>query len=162
MTAEDRVFTLISMEDKAAASQYIFDVDLNPDLPTRVIFKAGAEDRTTKQRRLQFFWYRARGEANGNGAKYEEHYCKLTFGVPILRCDSSEFNSFFDAALSRLTYEQQIDAMAFVPVTRFFKVKQNVEYLNDIDQDSANHGWVLPHPEDLYYDSLMKIMPLRK
>jgi len=113
------------------------------------------ESRSSKQNRLSFLWYRILGETTGHGIEYERHYHKLTYGIPLLREDAA-FNHFYQTALGHLSYEQRLMAMEYVPVTRLMTVKQFAQYLNTVDQESANKGIVLPQPEDLYMEALMK------
>lgn len=113
------------------------------------------EGRSNKQNRLSFMWYQIRGGMTGHGKEYERNLCKLTYGVPILRLEEG-FNDFWLRAMSSLNYEQQLMAMEYIPVTSLMGMKQFAEYLTDIDEASAFQGIVLPHPEDLYWDALMK------
>lgn len=156
MKDEKHVIVINSAARKLAAAAEVHKLKVDKDQPFEVEIRAHRDSRSDKQRRLQFQWYRERGKQNGNGPKYEERFCKLEFGVPILRCDSDEFNEFYARTLESLPWQQQLETMRFIPVTRFFTVKQNAEYLNDIEQHSAEHDWVLTHPDDLYWDALMK------
>lgn len=54
-----------------------------------------------------------------------KRYCKLHFGVPILRAEDDEFRRLYDKViLNGLTYEEKIEAMDILPVTRRMKKKQ--------------------------------------
>ena len=113
------------------------------------------ETRNNKQNRLSFFWYRFLGNETGHGEEFERHTCKLNYGVPLLLGDTN-FNAFYTSALKPLSYEQQLMAMDYVPVTSLMTVKEFAQYLTTIDQESANKGIVLPRPEDLYWEALCK------
>lgn len=113
------------------------------------------ETRSQKQNRLSFLWYRYLGKATGHGEESERRQNKLMYGVPILLLDA-DFNAFYAEAITPLTYEKQLVAMDYVPITRLFSTKQFAEYLTAIDQGAATVGIVLPQPDDLYYESLMK------
>ena len=103
-------------------------------------------------------------ETNQQGEGTEQHGwpldhrdgedCKLRFGVPIVREDE-DFNRRYTLTMSHLTYTQQLDAMAIIPVTSLMKVRPFAEYLTTVDMESAGIGIVLPRPEDLYWDALM-------
>lgn len=160
--SDKRIFTLTSDSQRAECSKYLFTIQPDKKLPYKVVVTPGSETRTDRQRRLQFLWYRERAKQFGNTPKYEQRYCKLVFGIPILRCDDDEFNDFYAGTIDHLEYNRQLVAMDFVEVTRHFSVKQNVEYLNDIENDSIENGCTLTHPEDLYWESLMKNIPARK
>lgn len=59
--------------------------------------------------------------------------CKLRFGVPILRAEDDDFRAFYDLAIKNaLTYEQKLEAMRFVPVTRLMTPAQMKRYTDDM------------------------------
>lgn len=74
-------------------------------------------------------------------------FCKLHFGVPILRAEDAEFRSFYDAGLKGLSYEQKISAMKFVPVTSLMTKAQLSKYLEAMQADFVGRGVVLEFPE---------------
>ncbi len=74
----------------------------------------------------------------------------------MLRAVDSEFNDFCMLTIDDLPYDQKMKSMEFVPVTSLMSVKMFAEYLNDVDIESADNGYVLPRKEDLYWDALMK------
>lgn len=112
------------------------------------------EARSLKQNRLSFSWYKVRGDATGHGKEYERSLCKLLYGIPILQRDE-KFASFYQVALSDLSYENKMLAMEYVPVTSLMSIPQFAEYLSTVDEQSASIGIVLPRPEDLYWAALM-------
>lgn len=59
-------------------------------------------------------------------------YCKLTYGVPILRRDDEKYEAFCQKGLDKLIYEDKLEAMEFTPVTSLMKKKQKSEYLDDV------------------------------
>ena len=132
-------------------------LNLNPESTHPWVVTIGKDDesRSLKQNRLSHMWYAYLGKETGQGRYVQRATCKWHYGVPILREDK-DFEAFYSAALAPLTYEQQIDAMEFVPVTRLMTVHQFAEYLNEIDRQSAARGVVLPQPADLYWNALMK------
>ena len=144
-----------SQSNLSAAMIELSKVVPDPDKPVVFSLAEGSQDRSTKQNRLAFMWYKIRGTFTGHGDIYERCLCKLLYGCPILSEDQ-EFERFWIDSLQTLTYQQQLDSMEFVPVTRLMKVKQFAEYLETIDRESAANGIVLPRPEDLYWAALMK------
>ena len=64
--------------------------------------------------------------------------CKLHFGVPILRAEDEHFREFYDGALKRLTYEQKMAAMEYVPVTSIMSKAQLSRYLEDMRESFAS------------------------
>ena len=154
-TAKTTVFHIHSERDIGLVTESLKMMKPTESKPLLVEIGADHESRSLKQNRLAFLWYAYLGKETGNGRHLERAMCKWHYGTAIMREDK-DFEAFFDAALAPLTYEQQIDAMEFVPVTSLMKVHQFAEYLNEIDQQSAAKGIVLPQPADLYWAALMK------
>ena len=96
----------------------------------RITVKSGKE-RSLDQNAISHAWYeQIAAELREDSALGVKNFCKLHFGVPILRAEDADFRDFYDAAIKpHLTYEQKVAAMAFVPVTRLMTVKQLSAYL---------------------------------
>lgn len=95
----------------------------------RLDVKSG-KDRSLSQNDQSHVWYEQLAkELRENTALGWKGYCKLHFGVPILRSEDEAFRNFYDAGIKKLTYEQKIEAMNFVPVTSLMKVSQLSQYL---------------------------------
>jgi hypothetical protein len=97
----------------------------------RVTVKTG-KDRSLDQNAISHAWYaqvvRELREDDELGVK---RFCKLTFGVPILRAEDADFREMYDAAIKfGLTYEQKLKAMDFIPVTSLMTVAQLNKYLH--------------------------------
>lgn len=105
-------------------------------------------DRSLDQNRLQFMWAREAAEQRGDTTA-DEIRCewKLYHGVPILCEDSLDFRAFCRLALGKLTGEERLKAMRFVPVTSEFKVRQMVRYLDAIERECAERGITLTQPD---------------
>lgn len=153
---ESETVTLHSAADLAQAMLGLADLKPSEDNPITLMVSMDDQSRSQKQNRLAFMWYKLRAMMTGHGIHYERHYCKLTYGVPILFLADKDFSLFCQKTLFCLTYEQKLDSMEFIPVTSLMGMKQFAEYLNEIDQQSAAEGIVLPKPEELYWDALMK------
>ena len=150
-----KVFHLQHPRDVRIVTEIIGGLRPTEKKPWVVTISHDDESRSLKQNRLSFMWYKYLGKETGNGLEYERAYCKLTHGVPLLREDK-DFNEFYCTALAPLDYDRRLDAMEFVPVTSLMKVKQFAEYLSMIEKVSAARGIVLPTPEDLYWNALMR------
>ena len=150
-----QVIRVDSYEQAVSASVAIMNL-LKTQKPYTVTIEEGNEPRRSKQNRLSLLWYREIGKQSGYGAEYERRHYKLSFGVPMLRADDAEFNQFCETALDKLPYEQQLQAMEYVPVTRLMKVKQFAEYLNEVELDAYSRGYKLSQPDDAYWEALMK------
>ena len=97
--------------------------------------------RSLDQNALSHVWYNEIEKAGHEKARDARRYCKLHFGVPMLRAEDEEFRSFYDQALKhQLTYEQKLIAMDFVPVTSRMGQKQMTRYLNSVQEHYASQG----------------------
>lgn len=101
--------------------------------------------RSLDQNGVTHVWYaQLARELPENDALGWKAYCKLHHGVPILRAECPDFRAFYDAGLLRLTYEQKIAAMRFVPVTSHMTVPQLTAYMAAMQDDFAKRGvWLV-------------------
>ncbi len=89
----------------------------------RVTIKTG-KDRSLDQNAILHAWItQIANELREQTAAQIKAECKLVYGVPILRAEDEEFREFYDRAIKWMTYEQKLDAMAFVPGTSIMTVK---------------------------------------
>lgn len=110
----------------------------------RVNLKIG-KDRSEDQNGLSHVWYdqivRELRDDNALGVK---RFCKLHFGVPILRAEDDAFRDLYDTAIkNRLTYEQKLKAMDALDVTSRMSTKQMQQYLDAMVEHYAKLGVVL-------------------
>lgn len=114
----------------------------------RVSWTTG-KDRSLDQNAIGHAWYEQIStelrEDTPEGVKCE---CKLRYGVPILRAEDEQFRAFYDAGLKRLSYEQKLTAMRYVPVTSLMTVPQKSRYLETMQMEYAKRGVMLRFPED--------------
>lgn len=124
----------------------------NLALPISLTIAKGSK-RSTKQNRLSRQWMLdiAR-DLEGWTAEEARGYCKLHFGIPILRAENEAFALEYDAVVRPLPYEMKIKLM-MVPfdfgVTRLMSVKQQTAYLDAISRHFSELGVVLTDPGDL-------------
>lgn len=103
--------------------------------------------RSLDQNAISHAWYSQMArEDRQDDERGHKSYCKLHHGVPILRAESEEFRAFYDAALLGLTYEQKLEAMAFVPVTSLMSKPQLSKYLKAVQADYGRRGIYLEFP----------------
>lgn len=119
-------------------------------LPYTITIVQGAH-RTSDQNKLQRKWLGEAAEQLGDRTVEElRAYCKLTFGVPILRRDNEAFRAQYDRLIKgRYTYEEKLAFMMEPvdnPVTRIMSSKQKTEYLDAIYRHFASQGIVLTIP----------------
>jgi hypothetical protein len=111
------------------------------------------KDRTVEQNRLQRMWLLEAAEQLGDETPEQKRaYCKLHFGVPILRAESEEFTEAYDKYIRPLSYEAKLAFMSVpldFPVTRLMTTRQTHEYLEQMRQHFAGLGVTLtiPHEE---------------
>lgn len=64
-------------------------------------------------------------------------YCKLHFGVPILRADpnDSTFRDFYDENIKHLPYESKLKFMRYIPITSIMNTEQMSKYLDSMKSE---------------------------
>ena len=108
--------------------------------------------RSARQNRLNRQWMLdIAGQMEGWSAEYTRGYCKLHFGIPILRADDEEFCREYDALVRPLPYEHKLKLM-MVPfdfgVTRRMTTKQQTAYLDAVHRHFSEQGVALTDPGD--------------
>ena len=120
--------------------------------PFTVQITTGA-NRSIEQNKLQRLWMKEAAEQLDSGYTAENlrGFCKLHFGVPILRRDSEEFRAGYDRIIRPHSYEDKLLMMQEpfdFGVTRLMKTGQKHEYLNAVCEHFCGLGVVLTQPED--------------
>lgn len=117
------------------------------------------KDRTLDQNGLWFGMYKRISEMTEIGTPEDARkYCKLHFGVPIMRRDDEGFRAGWDKLIRHLPYEEKLALMGACalfgeegfPVTRLFGRKQGVEYTEAIAAEFTARGVYL---DDLLSDN---------
>ncbi len=109
--------------------------------------------RTNDQNALQRKWVLEIASQLGDRTPEEVRgYCKLHFGVPILRNENDVFKAEYDAVIMPLPYEHKLKLM-MVPfdfgVTRIMTTRQKTAYLDAVHRHFSEQGIILTNPEDL-------------
>lgn len=125
-------------------------------LPLTVNVTAAGK-RTSRQNRLNRQWMLdIAAQLDGWEAEYARGYCKLHFGVPILRNDDEVFCAEYDEVVRPLPYEHKIKLM-MVPfdfgVTRLMNTKQQTAYLDSVHRAFSEMGVALTDPGDLLHQA---------
>lgn len=112
-----------------------------------------AGKRTSRQNRLNRQWMQdIAAQLEGWEPEYARGYCKLHYGVPILRADDEAFCAEYDEVIRPLPYEHKLKLM-MVPfdfgVTRLMNTKQQTAYLDSVHRGFSEMGVVLTDPGDL-------------
>ena len=105
------------------------------------------EDRSTDQNALSFALYKQiAGQLDDQSINDIRAECKLTVGVRLLRASDEGFNEFYCRGLIKLTYEEKIQAMEYVPVTSLMGKKVFSEYLDEVTRKYSQSGLSLLNP----------------
>lgn len=115
----------------------------------RVSIRKG-KGRSLDANAVTHVWYdqiaRERGDTTAAEVKC---YCKLHFGVPILRSEDDEFREQYDALIrARFTYEEKLKVMEFLPVTSRMSTDQMNRYRDEMQRYFAEHGVVLTYLDE--------------
>lgn len=137
----------------------IFDIQdmLDKEGPLELTLQTTTPSRTVQQNRLAFLWYKHLSQARQDETpEFYRALCKLEIGVPILREDDS-FREKYDSKVRPYPYHKKLEFMNEpfdFPVTRIMTVKEFTRYLENMERRWAEHGTVLPRPEDVYYAAM--------
>lgn len=137
--------TLLNVSDRAA----FFALVESYKFPCTVNVTKG-KDRSIEQNRLQRLWLNEIAEQLGDdSAEGYRAYCKLHFGVPILRAENEKFCAAYDKYIRPLPYETKLAYMAVpldFPVSRLMTTKQTTVYLDAIHTEYTGRGVKLTEP----------------
>lgn len=118
-------------------------------LPFTVTITQG-KHRTTAQNNLQHKWIaEIASQLPDDDVEGWRTYCKLHFGVPILRAENPEFREEYDELIRPLPYERKLQAIRRLDleVTRRMTTKQLTKYLDDMHRHFTEQGVALTDPE---------------
>ena len=97
------------------------------------------KSRSLDQNAISHAWYeQLAAEIKDEDALGWKCFCKLNFGVPILRAEDEEFRTFYDASIKKLNYEQKLIAMKYLPVTSLMTKEQLSKYLEAMQAHFMN------------------------
>lgn len=128
------------------------------NLPVTVTITAGAS-RTDRQNRLMHRWFDDVSKQLGDMTREEVRaYCKLHFGVPILRAENEAFKLAYDGVMLHLPYEAKLAFMQHMqlPVTSLMTVKQQTAMLDEMAKHWSAQGVRLTDPAALQYEEEFK------
>ena len=122
--------------------------------PMTVTWTQGAL-RTTQQNRLAQRWFTDVANQLGDQTHDDVRaYCKLHFGVPILRAENEAFRQSYDLTMRPLPYAAKLAAVKDMdlPVTRLMTTKQQTQFMDDVQRHWSGMGIRLTDPEALKYE----------
>ncbi|UNK39337.1 hypothetical protein MNR02_06430 [Shinella sp. H4-D48] len=140
--------------DTEQALEQFYKFIANRKLPFTASITDG-KHRTNDQNSLQRKWVlEISAQLVDQTSEEVRGYCKLHFGVPILRNENDVFKAEYDAVIMPLPYEHKLKLM-MVPfdfgVTRIMTTRQKTDYLNAIHRHFSEQGLILTNPEDRKY-----------
>lgn len=107
--------------------------------------------RTLDQNAISHTWYeRIAAELREDTALGVQSFCKLHFGVPILRTEDADFREKYDAAVKPMTYVNKLILMEWFPVTSLMKTPQLTQYLEAMRPHYGPLGVHLQFPNSEY------------
>lgn len=132
----------------------------NMELPLTVMIQQGIiEKRSNDQNRLQRLWVNEAEQQGDMTAEEYRAYCKLHFGVPMLRNENDKFAELYDSKIRDrvppYSYEQKLEFMAIpwdMHVTRLMTIKQHDKYLNMMHDHFTSLGMILTIPNDIDWE----------
>lgn len=136
-------------QDKAQLIAFI----QNQSKPITITIEQGIiGKRSLDQNKLQRLWINELAEQGDMTAEEYRAYCKLHFGVPILRNENDKFRQLYDKKVKWRSYADKLEFMAEpfdFPVTRLMTTKQHKQYLDAIYVYFTGRGYELTDPESL-------------
>lgn len=118
-------------------------------LPFTLTITKGAP-RSVEQNKIQRLWLNEAAKQGDQTAEEYRGYCKLHFGVPILRSEDEKFKEVYDRVVRPLSYEDKLTIMMVpldLPVTRLMTKKQKTRYLDAMYQHLTGQGFHLTEPK---------------
>ena len=145
-----------SDELKNRAELIIHHLPLTP--VHEVLIREYKTDISSEQRGLYFKWLTERANEFGSTKEDEHRECKRRFLVPIYERDDPEYRNMMESLREVEGAAYDVIFNKIVELTSITKasVKQMSEYMTDIEKDSAVFGVALTHPEDRYYDLVIR------
>jgi hypothetical protein len=102
--------------------------------------------RSVEQNAVLHGWFgQVARELREYDARGVKRFCKLHFGVPILRAEDDDFRAAYDRVIKPLGYEDKLVAMDILPVTSVMTTIQLDQCMADIQNHYAQpkHGGVV-------------------
>lgn len=126
--------TLAIVNSDQSLSRVLGDIreSYNSHRYLRLTIRTG-KDRSLDQNAVTHCWYeQVAQELREDDALGVKRFCKLHFGVPILRTEDHEFREVYDMTFKKLSYPQKLKAMDFLDVTSIMSTKQLSAYMTEM------------------------------
>lgn len=144
---------MIHLTDASARQQAIQAVT---DAPDGHVVEIRPPHRSLPQNSLIYKWYAEIAAQTYDDAHEVRQFCKLRFGVPILRAENAKFCETYDRVIKPRTYQEKIAAMDLIDVTSIMNKKQAAQYMDDLFRYFTQEGIQLSHPEDQGREDMLR------
>jgi hypothetical protein len=105
--------------------------------------------RSVEQNAVMHGWFgQVARELREDDERGVKRFCKLHFGVPLLRAEDEEFREAYDQVVRPLAYEDKLKAMDILPVTSRMTTIQLDKCMTDIQDHFRTRGVVLVYPKE--------------
>jgi hypothetical protein len=119
--------------------------------PITITVTSGAS-RSIEQNKLQRLWCMEAAEQLGDRTAEEVRgFCKLHYGVPIMREGHDDFRETYDRLIKPLPYETKLAYMMEpldFPITRLMTVGEKSQYLDAMHKGLSELGVKLTEPSE--------------
>lgn len=119
--------------------------------PLTITVTSGAS-RSIEQNKLQRLWCMEAAEQLGDRTAEEiRGFCKLHYGVPIMREGHDDFRETYDRLIKPLPYETKLAFMMEpldFPITRLMTVGEKSQYLDAMHKGLSELGVKLTEPSE--------------
>ena len=119
--------------------------------PLTITVTSGAS-RSIEQNKLQRLWCMEAAEQLGDRTAEEiRGFCKLHYGVPIMREGHDDFRETYDRLIKPLPYETKLAYMMEpldFPITRLMTVGEKSQYLDAMNKGLSELGVKLTEPSE--------------
>ena len=141
MTGES--WTINSEHSKVAFIKYVDRMYEEHKYITFAAPRIGA-DRSLSQNALSHVWFNYCDKMLTDQVGDNRRYCKLHFGVMIMRGEDEKFRALYDKAIKPFDYETKLQIMDYWPVTSLMSREQMYRFLTAFQMHFAsNRGLVL-------------------
>lgn len=119
--------------------------------------KTGKQRSLTKNA-LSHVWYQQLDKTafSDYAAGYARCYCKAHFGIQLAAEDDDFREKYNNLIRQRFSYEEKLELMDWLPVTRLLTDDQMGRYLHTMQQVFAEGGYILTTPKDSEYEQWSK------
>ncbi|WP_235872081.1 hypothetical protein [Pseudoxanthomonas winnipegensis] len=105
--------------------------------------------RSVEQNAVLHGWFgQVARELRQDDPRGVKRFCKLHFGVPILRAEDEDFRAAYDRVIKPMVYEDKLVAMDILPVTSVMTTLQLDRCMTDIQDHFRKQGVELLYPKE--------------